>query len=1178
MSVFIPPALLSGISGEIYRQFALTIAVSTFFSAVNALTLSPTLCALLLKPHDPNAKQNWFNARFNAAFQVLTDKVGAMVAWLTRRFVLASLLFVGGLALMGFSFVQTPTAFVPNEDQGLLLVDIRLPPGASQARVREAFARVTPAITHVKGVRSFLAVSGFSLIAGPSSNHGFGLVSLEGWDARAKAGRGMPVIKAEVARILGGVEAGLALPFELPPVPGLGTGAALELHVLDRASFGSTMLAQVTNDLIDASRSQARIAMAMTSFVSAAPQMRLQIDRELVRRMDVPIENVFGTLQSTLGSTYVNDFNLFGRTYQVRVSADDTFRRRIEDLFQFEVRNASGNLVPLGAFVRATETAFPPFVERFNLYPSTTVQVVPAPGVSSGDGIDLVEQVARDQLPEGMTYAWASVAYQEKLVQGQIVGVFGLALLVVFLILAAQYESWSYPFAIVFTIPFAVLGAMIGIISRGIPNDIFVQAGLVLLVGLSAKNAILIVEVAKEMKEAGMEPVEAAIKAREQRFRPIVMTSLAFILGVVPLVIASGAGANSRRSLGTAVFGGMIFETFVGMFASPFLFVAVCRAGAWYEARFGKKKDVMRSAHASQLLTSAVAWIALATMATAQTVPRGLEGSDARREAANEEAAESAQSVLHVGDPSGLTADDAARMAAESSPRLDAARANTAAAHAATNDALAGMLPEFDGRFDISRLGRIGPNAPLEQGLQDPAAVQNSINQTADPNAQAALQAMYDQIETAANTTTPVPVTRYALTARASYPVLRSLIAGLPTYRAAGKQEEASRIREATELQSVMQEARETYYEYGRALAAVRIAEQQIEASRSNLETVRSQARSGAATPADVALLEAQLATHEVDLARAEGDRDRVAIALAAFVTRGDIGDFRASFGEDLSAPVAGPDGDYDHLLDEAIVHRTELAMLREQVSAARDQLRAAGRLRLPEFSVQLEGTYANPNLIYFPWEPTWRGNWLLGARLSWSLQTFMHAQVDLQRTNAQMASLVAEHERVLDAVRTEVAAGRANLVAAQRGLRRVDRGSPRGCRGVPLEAGAAARGHGDLHRARASADATDRSADTARGLRDRATHRTRASRPCARSLRRSEARATRDAPRMGVHRGRASRHAAVLGMFCGGRSWPRPFMRVVFLWSRRTSRSPALRRHRVIAIAPRAARGPRRR
>ena len=588
MAVFVPPSLLTGISGEIYRQFALTIAVSTAFSAINALTLSPALCALLLKPHDPNKKEFWFNAKFNAGFAVLTDKVGAMVAWLTRRFVLASILFVIGLFLVGEAFVQTPTAFVPNEDQGILLVDLRLPPGASQARTREAFDAVSPAIARIPGVRSFNAVTGYSMIAGPASNHGFGFITLEGWTERAEKGQSLPLIAAQVQRILATVESGVAVPFQLPPIPGLGTGGGFEMRILDQRNYGSDTLAQVTNDVVEAARGQQRIGMAMTSFLSAAPQMRVNIDRELAQRLNVPLSDVFSTLSATLGASYVNDFNLLGRTYQVRVSADAPFRREVDDAMQFQVRSRDGRLVPLGAFTRAEETVFPPFVERFNLYPSTLIMGGPKPGVSSGDAIHLMEQVADDQLPEGMTYEWSGVALQERLVEGQIIPVFSLALLVVLLILAAQYESWSYPFAIVFTIPFAVLGAMAAIVSIHIPNNLFVQAGLILLVGLSAKNAILIVEVAKEFYEGGMNAVDAAIKAREQRFRPIVMTSLAFILGVVPLVIASGAGANSRRSLGTAVFGGMLFETFIGMFVSPFLFVAVTRGAEWYAKKFPK--------------------------------------------------------------------------------------------------------------------------------------------------------------------------------------------------------------------------------------------------------------------------------------------------------------------------------------------------------------------------------------------------------------------------------------------------------------------------------------------------------------------------------------------------------------------------------------------------------------
>lgn len=387
---------------------------------------------------------------------------------------------------------------------------------------------------------------------------------------------------------------------------------------------------------------------------------------------------------------------------------------------------------------------------------------------------------------------------------------------------------------------------------------------------------------------------------------------------------------------------------------------------------------------------------------------------------------------LDVGREGGITADQAARMALDSSPSIDAARANTAAARAAANDAFARMLPDVQAQFQVTHLGRLGANAPLETGVQDPDATQAAITATADPNAQYALQSMFNQIETASNTPTPMPIARYSLDGQATYPVLAALIAGIPAYRAAGLDREASQIRESTEEQTVVQEARETYYQYGRALAAVEIARQQVESSRANLEQLRVSVRAGAALQADLAQLEAELASYEVQLATAQGDAAQAKIELETFITRGDPTGHEVVFGEDLSAPVPGPDGTVEQLVEEALGHRTELAMLRAQVAAAHQNVRAAGRSRLPELSATFGGTYANPNMIYFPWDSVWRGNWRVGATLSWSFQQFMRQQTGMRRHDARLSQLLAQEEQLLDGVRTEVVGTRARLDAAQ--------------------------------------------------------------------------------------------------------------------------------------------------
>ncbi|MGF1467767.1 MAG: efflux RND transporter permease subunit [Sandaracinaceae bacterium] len=575
LAVFIPASALPGISGQIYQQFALTIAISTIFSSVNALTMSPALSALMLRPKDPNKKPFWFNAWFDRTFGWLSDKFGDLVALSRRRSVITGVVVVALLALTVRQVMTTPTGFVPTEDQGMLVIEGVLPPGASLQRTRAAVEELVPSVGAVDGVASVTAMAGFGLVSGSQSNAFVLLTVLEDWSERAARGRPMAAIRQDVRPVLQRFQDAATFDYELPPIPGLGSSSGFDLRIQDVQGYGPDTLDAVARGLAQAANAQSRLAGVNSTFRAVAPQMRLRINRDQAMRRGVPMGDVFGTLSATLGTTYVNDFNLFGRSYQVRVSAEPEARTDPRDSTRFAVRSASGEMVPLGAFSNVEPTIFPNRLQRFNMYTAAQLTGSGAPGVSSGEALALMEQLAEQELPSGMSYAWSGVSYQEKLVGGQAAVVFLLGMLMVFLVLSAQYESWSLPAAVIGTIPVAVLGSMIAINLAGLDNNIFVQAGLVLLVGLAAKNAILIVEVAKVFKEQGMTAREAAMKAARQRFRPIMMTALSFILGVWPLVVATGAGAFARSSVGTAVFGGMVMAVLVGVLMTPFLFVLV---------------------------------------------------------------------------------------------------------------------------------------------------------------------------------------------------------------------------------------------------------------------------------------------------------------------------------------------------------------------------------------------------------------------------------------------------------------------------------------------------------------------------------------------------------------------------------------------------------------------------
>lgn len=594
MAVFVPPAFLGGITGELFRQFSLTIAISTFFSSVNALTMSPALCALILKPR--HGTQNIFFRKFNAVFDTSTAWYTRVVSAGVRRIGLMMILFGGLVALGLLSFQKVPTGFLPLEDDGLVLVNVQMPDGATLNRTYETAEKVGKIINETEGVESWGALIGYSMIDASRSNLASFFVPLKPWDERLAKGRTREVIMQELSAKFRKIHEGIVFPYTLPPVIGLGTGGGFEMQLLDRANLGFPALENAGTELAEAGNKQSDLTGVVATFRATYPNVFLDIDRTKALALKIPLEKVFDTLQTFLGSAYVNDFTKFSRTWQVRAQADSVFRRNPEDISQLYVRNEEGKMIPLGTLVQARYEIAPMRVDRYNLFPTAKVLGEPAEGYSSGQALGTMEELAKNILPPGMSFEWTNMAYQEKKSAGQGTIVFVVAIFVVVLILAALYESWSDPVAVVLVVPLAVLGSALGLLIAGLDNNVYTQVGLVLLVGLSAKNAILIVEFARDTRAKGKGTIEAVIEASRLRFRPILMTAFSFIFGVLPLVVATGAGAVSRVSVGTVVFAGMLGVTILGVFFTPALYVLM-------QGRKGRTQETQGTGPEPQLHT-----------------------------------------------------------------------------------------------------------------------------------------------------------------------------------------------------------------------------------------------------------------------------------------------------------------------------------------------------------------------------------------------------------------------------------------------------------------------------------------------------------------------------------------------------------------------------------------------
>lgn len=575
-AVFVPVSFLGGLAGELYRQFAVTIAVSVVISGIVALTLTPALCAIMLKQ---THSEPWLPFRlFNRAFAWLTARVRGGVAFFLRHTAIALVLVAGMIGVTWHLFQRVPGGLVPNEDQGYVLLAAALPPAASLERTRAVAEKVTQGVMQTPAVANVITFAGFDILASAQkTNSGISFVTLKDWSQRTDPRQDARNLAPAFASLNATFRDGLVFGFNPPPIQGISTTGGFEFYLQDRTGGTLESLAQAAQRLVQAANQRPEVSGVRSTFNTGVPQFRIVVDREKAKALGVPISTIFQAMQSTFGSLYVNDFTLFGRTYRVSLSSEGAFRSSPEDLRHVFVRSANNAMVPLNVLLTVERTTGPDVVERFNIFPAAKIMGNPAPGYSSGQAIAAMQQVASQTLGSDYTIGWTGSSYQEIATAGTGNQGFIFGLVMVFLILAAQYERWSLPLAVLTAVPFAVFGAIVAIYLRGIENDVYFQIGLVTLIGLAAKNAILIVEFAAQRHREGLSVFDAAIEASRLRFRPIVMTSLAFILGVMPLAISTGAGSASRHSIGTGVIGGMIAATFLAVLFVPLFFRLVTR-------------------------------------------------------------------------------------------------------------------------------------------------------------------------------------------------------------------------------------------------------------------------------------------------------------------------------------------------------------------------------------------------------------------------------------------------------------------------------------------------------------------------------------------------------------------------------------------------------------------------
>ncbi len=590
LAVFVPVTFMPGITGRLYSQFAVTISTAVVISSINALTLSPALCAIILKPRKEGGPKGLLAVFENGIGFVRNGYTG-----IVSRFVRVSLLSIVVIgvviSVMGSMFATTPKGFIPLEDNGAVFVDVQLPDAASLERTEVVTSRINDQIQQIPGVSGTVLVNGFSLLNGSGSNGAMIIVNLEPWEERQTPELSADGILLQLYGLANQEIAASVLAFNPPPISGLGLSAGVEMKVQQTGGGTAQDLSAALGGMVYAANQREELSQAYTTFRANVPQLFVDLDREKAKTLDVPISEIFQTLQAQLGSYYVNDFNLFGRVYRVMIQAEGDARKQVEDIAALHVRSQTGEMVPLGTLIDVENTLGPVLLNRYNMFRSATVTAVPAQGLSTGDAIRVLEEVAAESLPPGYSYEWTGTAQQQLDSAGMVALILMAAILFGYLFLVAQYESWTMPVAILLSVTVALFGAVVAVVVAGSDINLYTQIGMIMLVGLGAKNAILIVEFAMERRASGLSVREAAVEAAHQRFRAVMMTALSFLLGVVPLLTANGAGAASQKAIGIAVFGGMLAATVIGVVLVPVLYVVLQNLREWVKGLLGGKRS-----------------------------------------------------------------------------------------------------------------------------------------------------------------------------------------------------------------------------------------------------------------------------------------------------------------------------------------------------------------------------------------------------------------------------------------------------------------------------------------------------------------------------------------------------------------------------------------------------------